>query len=248
MVMNSLKRAMQRIKSVTLGVLWCVSPLVGAAELQPFSAEYTAFKHNKNLGRASLSLVELTDDQFQLTFDSKVSLFLVSDKRHEVSTFSYQNGAITPEKYAFKRTGFGKNRHLNARFDADDKSIEIGDKGTLPWTDEFDNQLYRLDLQLKLDSGQKQYEYNLINYRGEKRHYSLRVLGKEQLSLPYGMLEGLKVKIMRENKKRETFAWFAPSLNYQLVRLQQFKEGKEQGDLQLSAFRTDADSAIASSH
>ena len=37
----------------------------------------------------------------------------------------------------------------------------------------------------------------------------------------------VKVKIIRENAKRETYAWFAPSLNYQLVRLQQFKEGEE---------------------
>jgi hypothetical protein len=44
------------------------------------------------------------------------------------------------------------------------------------------------------------------------------------------------VKLIRDSKKRETFAWFAPSLNYTLVRLQQFKEGDEQGDIKLKSF------------
>ena len=41
-----------------------------------------------------------------------------------------------------------------------------------------------------------------------------------------------------DSNKRETFAWFAPSLNYTLVRLQQFKEGDEQGDIKLKSFET----------
>jgi len=58
------------------------------------------------------------------------------------------------------------------------------------------------------------------------------------LSLPYGNLKTVKVKLIRDSKKRETFAWFAPSLNYTLVRLQQFKEGEEQGDIKLKAYET----------
>ena len=61
-------------------------------------------------------------------------------------------------------------------------------------------------------------------------------MGTEQLTLPYGMLEGIKVEIVRQNSTRETFAWFSPQLNYQLVRLQQFKDDKEQGDIQLKTF------------
>ncbi len=76
--------------------------------------------------------------------------------------------------------------------------------------------------------------------RGELKQYNLVVMSTEQLSLPYGLLEGVKVKIVRPNSSRETYAWFAPSLGYQLVRLKQFKDGEEQGDIQLSAFTTAA--------
>ncbi|MFT4994605.1 MAG: hypothetical protein ACI965_001640, partial [Paraglaciecola sp.] len=33
-----------------------------------------------------------------------------------------------------------------------------------------------------------------------------------------------------------TSAWFSPELNYQLVRLQQFKDGEEQGEIQLKEY------------
>ena len=66
----------------------------------------------------------------------------------------------------------------------------------------------------------------------------MRVLGKETVDLPYGKIEAIKVEIVRESKSRYTLAWFAPDLNYQLVRLQQFKDGDEQGDLRLKAFST----------
>ena len=88
----------------------------------------------------------------------------------------------------------------------------------------------------KIVQGQKEFSYQVINYRGQERDYHLKVMGTEQLTLPYGMLEGIKVEIVRHNSTRETFAWFSPQLNYQLVRLQQFKDDKEQGDIQLKTF------------
>jgi hypothetical protein len=47
----------------------------------------------------------------------------------------------------------------------------------------------------------------------------------------------VKLKINRGSSSRETFAWFSPSLDYALVRLQQFKDGKEQGDIKLKNFQ-----------
>jgi hypothetical protein len=92
-------------------------------------------------------------------------------------------------------------------------------------------------MQRKLAQGQTDFTYQVINYRGDHREYNLKVMGKDQLTVPYGTLEGIKVNIVRKNSSRETFAWFSPQLNYQLVRLQQFKDGKEQGDIQLKSFQ-----------
>ncbi|GAA0852476.1 DUF3108 domain-containing protein [Aliiglaciecola litoralis] len=225
-------------KSFILAVLLIWSGVMQATTLEAFNAQYKAFQYGKELGTASLELESLGRNRYRLSYQSKVSMFFLSDKRKEVSLFSYQDNQIIPFKYTYERTGFGSDKELVAEFDRQKNTIRINNETSLEWQQEFDNQLYRLDIQLQLASDKKSFSYDLINSRGELRHYDMLVIGKEQLNLPYGMLEGIKIKIMRENNKRETYAWFAPSLNYQLVRLQQFKEGEEQGDIQLSSFKS----------
>ena len=231
---------MQRnsVSRCVVGIIFCVlfSTVGHAAQLQQFEAKYKAFQYGKELGQASLKLESLGRNKFRLSYQSKVSVFFLSDKRKETSLFSFEDDKIIPFKYSYERTGFGSDKSLVAEFDGTSRQIDINKKDKLPWNNELDNQLYRLDIQLQLAQNKKEFSYDLVNNRGQLRHYDLLVLGSEQLTLPYGTLEGIKVKMMRENSTRETFAWFAPQLDYQLVRLQQFKDGDEQGDIQLSSF------------
>jgi len=206
-------------------------------ELKEFEAEYKAFQFGKELGQASIKLESLGRKKYRMSYQSKVSIFFLSDKRKEVSLFTYNNGTIIPFKYRYERTGFGSDKEFVAEFNKKNKKILLnGDENSLPWEGQFDNQLYRLDIQSQLANNKKEFEYNIVNTRGELRNYRIIVLGTEQISLPYGNIDGVKVKIARTSSKRETYAWFAPSLGYQLVRLQQFKEGEEQGDIQLSTY------------
>lgn len=240
---NFHKTDMRLIKCLLWGiVLFCLNlgASVHAAELTEFDAHYKAFRFGKELGTANLKLESLGRQRFRLSYQSKVSMFFLSDKRTEVSLFSFNDDNIIPFKYSYERTGFGSDKSLVAQFDRQKNSIKINNESSVQWHDEFDNQLYRLDIQLQLAAGKKELQYNLLNYRGELKQYNLVVMTTEQLSLPYGLLEGVKVKIVRPNSTRETYAWFAPSLGYQLVRLKQFKDGEEQGDIQLSAFTTAA--------
>lgn len=208
-----------------------------ADELVPFNAKFTAFKYGKKLGSATLKLEDLGRDKFKLSFNTKASIFFFTDKRYETSLFSFKDDVITPYRYTYQHDGALKDNSFKAEFNQKTKSILVDGETQVPWQGELDNQIYRLDLQRKIASGETEFEYSLINYRGQIRQYKIIVIGKEQLDLPYGMLEGIKVKIIRESKKRETFAWFSPELGYQLVRFQQFKEGEEQGDIQLSKYK-----------
>ncbi|MCC2615563.1 DUF3108 domain-containing protein [Aestuariibacter halophilus] len=209
-----------------------------ASELVPFRADYTAYRHGSDLGDAYMQLESLGRNRYRLEYQSHVSLFFLSDKRTEVSLFEISDGKIQPYKYHYSREGTGSDKELEARFNKANDQITLDNGETLVWQGALDNQLYRLDLQKQLAAGQTQFEYRMLNYRGQLRDYTLEVVGKEQLELPYGMLEGIKVRIVRDSARRETFAWFAPSLNYQLVRLQQFKDGDEQGDIQLRSYTT----------
>lgn len=209
-----------------------------AATLPTFEAEYTAYRYGKKLGYALLSLQALEQENtYRLEYYSKVSLFFLSDKRSEISMFEYKDNTFTPQDYRFTRSGTGSNKSTNVQFDQATDKILVDKEPAFDWQGQFDNQLYRLDMQRKLAQGQTDFTYQVINYRGDAREYNLKVMGKDQLTLPYGTLEGIKVNIVRKNSSRETFAWFSPQLNYQLVRLQQFKDDKEQGDIQLKSFQ-----------
>ncbi|MFT4652514.1 MAG: hypothetical protein ACJA0G_000333 [Kangiellaceae bacterium] len=204
--------------------------------LKPFSANYVTFRSGNNVGNALLELKPIESNQYELTYQSKVSRFFLTDNRYERTTFLNASGSLIPLHYDYKRTGTGPNKILSVSFDQLNQKIQIDDDDELTWNGELDNQLFRVDFPQKLAQGITSAQYNFINYRGEKRKYSLEVIETNNLSLPYGNITAIKVLIGRESSKRVTYAWFAPSLNFNLVRLQQFKDEKEQGDMQLDSF------------
>lgn len=214
-----------------------VSAQASEEKLQGFEAEYNAYRFGKKLGTANLSLKEADNHQYQLDYSSKVSIFFLSDVRTEHSIFSVKESQLLPKLYQYKRTGTGSTKQTGIEFFVDAKKVKVNNREPIDWSNQLDNQLYRLDTQLKLAAGETHFNYDIINSRGDLRHYDLKVVGKETLDLPYGKVESVKVKIDRSNSSRETIIWFAPELNYQLVKLKQFKDGDEQGEIQLKSFK-----------
>jgi hypothetical protein len=208
-------------------------------QLVGFEAEYIVYRFGRSLGKARLGLRADEGHLYRLDYYSKVSAFFLSDVRSETSFFSFKNNELHPSTYAYSRSGTGSNKSTKIHFDAENSKVTINQAQPIDWLGQLDNQLYRLDVQLKLASGKREFVYDIVNNRGELRHYKLKVVGKEQLDLPFGMIEGIKVKIERNNSSRETIAWFSPQLNYQLVKLKQYKDGDEQGEIRLKYFKSD---------
>ena len=205
--------------------------------LTPYKATYTAYKWDDDVGEASIELSNLGNNQYSLLYTSKVSKFFLSDKRSEHSIFSVNDDTLVPSQYFYNRSGTGPDKELKVTFSQQGGGkIRVENGETFDWNGEFDNQIYRLDLAKQLADGKTSLTYDFVNYRGELRQYGVDVIAEETLSLPYGEIDAVKVKLIRDSKKRETYALFAPSLNYALVRLQQFKEGDEQGDIKLKSF------------
>ncbi|MFT5923755.1 MAG: hypothetical protein ACI9LE_000741 [Paraglaciecola sp.] len=213
--------------------------LAATEQLVGFEAEYIVYRFGRSLGKAKLSLKADKDNLYRLDYYSKVSAFFLSDIRSETSFFSFDSLKLYPYTYAYSRSGTGSDKSTKIQFNAEKSKIIINQAQPIDWTGQLDNQLYRLDVQLKLASGKREFLYDIINNRGEHRHYGLKVVGKEQLDLPFGMIEAIKVKIERNNSSRETIAWFSPQLNYQLVKLKQYKDGDEQGEIQLKYFKSE---------
>lgn len=204
-------------------------------QLQPFKAVYKAFRNGSELGHALMQL-QKQGDHYKLYYESDVSMFFLSDRRTETSLFRFADGDFQQIEYQYVREGTGRDKALNLKFNAETQKITKDDKDVFNWQGEWDNQLYRFDLQRKIKEQASDISYNLINYRGQLKTYGFEIIGEEVLELPFGKLNTIKVRTIRASKKRETFSWFAPDLNYQLVRLQQFKKGNEQGDIRLSEF------------
>lgn len=204
-------------------------------ELKSFVAKYEAYAKGFNVGEAIMSL-DKEGDLYKLYYESDVSLFFYSDKRTETSLFKAEGSQLIPVTYHYTREGTGKEKDLKLSFDSDKKLITKGSGDPINWQGEWDNQLYRFDLQRKLRNQESDIKYNLMNYRGQLKTYGFEVVGEELLELPYGKINAIKVKTIRTNNKRVTWSWFAPDLNYQLVKLQQFKKGKKQGEIELKEF------------
>ncbi len=219
---------------ITLCVILWNSSYALAEPLIPFKAEYVAYKWGDDIGKAELKLEKLSRSQYSLTYSSDVSKFFLSDQRYEHSIFEFKNNQFVPQQYYYSRTGTGSDKKLKLEFvEKPERKIIVNSSSKLTWDSELDNQLYRIDLPRQLAAGKKSLIYNFINYRGELKSYQIDVVGQETLSLPYGELDTIKVEIVRHSSSRETFAWFAPELDYNLVRLQQFKDDDEQGDIKL---------------
>ena len=236
---------MQTTKPFAVGALLAISLSCEAQAdtsaqlpLQPYKATYTAYKWGDDVGEANIELTELGNQQYSMIHPSKVSKFFLSDERSEHSIFFVDDNTVVPSEYYYNRSGTGPDKELKVTFSQQGEGkISVDNGDTFKWNGEFDNQIYRIDLAKQLAKGETSLDYDFVNYRGQLRHYGVQVIDEEVLSLPYGKIEAVKVKLIRDSKKRETFAWFAPSLNYTLVRLQQFKEGDEQGDIKLKSFQ-----------
>ena len=56
------------------------------------------------------------------------------------------------------------------------------------------------------------------------------------ISLPIGNVEAIKVKRLYDNDKRQALAWFAPEMDYMLVRMWKGEKGVEQFEVQMKSF------------
>lgn len=219
-----------------------------SSDINPFDSTFVAYHDGKKVGEAHLSLKHIQDNEFELSYASKVSKFFLSDRRYETTLFEVQDDTLVPTKYRYKREGTGPNKKTLVQFDKDSNMIMVNKEPKFEWNNEIDNQLFRIDLSNRIKQGDTQFQYDFINYSGQKRQYNLSVVSTDSLSLPYGQITAVKVRIDRESKKRVTYAWYAPDLDYTLVRLQQFKEGNEQGDIKLLTFSKESEQVSKNSN
>ena len=107
----------------------------------------------------------------------------------------------------------------------------------ITWEDGVQDAIsYQAQMRLDLLAGKKEFDYPIVDKKGKTRHYKFEIIGTETISLPYGNIETIKAKRLYNNDKRQALAWFAPSMDYLLVRMWKGEKGVAQFDVQLKTY------------
>lgn len=210
--------------------------------ITPFTAEYSILHKSSPVGKGTRSLKALDDGLFEYSYQTNIEWLIFSDEREERSILSVHNHHVTPQEYHYERSGTGRDKSYFWTFDvaenrATDKKNKVSHNINFPKNIQ-DKLSYHLQnrLQLMENPEQKHFVYPVISTSGSIKNYVYQYDGEEELMLPYGNLQTIRLKREVIEKKRITYAWFAPELDYALVKLYQSKSGAEQFEAQLTKF------------
>lgn len=225
------------IVSLMLILLWSNSSV---AQLRPFQAIYTSqWDLGISLsGEAERSLVKNDDGSYRLTTAASAMVASLT----ESSLFEFVDSEIKPHHYTYQRKVLNKTRDVEVAFDWPNQKVKNTAEGSawmmdiVPGT--LDKQSVQLRLQLDIAATQDidgtVYAYQVAD-GGQLKIYQFSADGEDLVETPLGNYKSVKIKRDRgENAERETWIWFAPELNYSIVRIiQKEADGKSyQIDLQ----------------
>ncbi len=211
-----------------------------SAIIPAYRATYTLLHKSDPVGEAIRELSYLDDDKIKYHYETDISWLIFSDKRSETAIVNIENNQIIPLSYNYQREGTGRDKYYQWQYDLAGKTatdLKKDKKISLDFTDGLLDKLsYHLQNRIDLinNSEQKRFVYPVISHKGSIKNYQYLYDGKEELILPYGLVKTIRLKREIIEKKRVTYAWFAPELNYLLVKLYQVKAGAEQFEAQLS--------------
>ena len=213
--------------------------------LKPFTATYSIIHKADLVGTGVRQLKYLADGKAEYSYHSDIKWLIFSDLRQETSVVTLNKNHVTPTQYTYQREGTGRDKSYQWQFDvANSHAKDIGRNKAhnIDFPANIQDKLsYHLQHRLALMSApeQKTFSYPVISTSGNIKDYLYQFDGEEELMLPYGLVKAVRFKREIIEKKRVTYAWFAPELNYLLVKLYQAKSGIEQLEAQLTALQID---------
>jgi hypothetical protein len=208
-----------------------------AAPLKAFTAEFDLFRDDDKVGESVIRLAPLNDNEWQMQAQSSASLYFMTFSDHEQSRLQWREGRPQPLSFDKERQRPGKTETVHQQFDWQ-QQLDSGNRGKKKWSVPLkvgtqDLQSHLLALQLDLRAGKRELHYP-VSKNGRVRDYHYQVTKEEVLDTALGKLPTLRVERIRDaDDSRQTITWFAPSLDYVAVRIQQYEDGELQGDMQI---------------
>lgn len=235
---------------LAVAVSACLLPMVAMAEsadeasassnadsiTQPYHASYVLSRRGTERGEATRLLEKTDDGQWRYYTSTRARMLVLSDRRENETFFDMRNGRVKPLLFDYSREGTGSNQYLRVRFDHDNEQVisEGDDPVEVEWHPELlDPNAVLHQLQIDVAGDDDNWTYPLVDERGNYRDYEFARNGEEQVETPFGTFDAIKVERVRDHDRRRTLFWFAPELNYTLVKMQQIEDGREQLQIQL---------------
>lgn len=210
-----------------------------------FSAKYVILNNDKSVGEATRKLSYLDNGLAKYSYHTDIEWLIFSDVRDETSIVKLDGNKVIPQNFEYVREGTGSDKHYKWRFDIENNiavdEIKKRNKNVEYPENIQDSLSYHLQHRLNLIDNAKQehFVYPVIKTSGTIKNYVYQYDGEEELMLPYGLVKTIRLKREVIEKKRITYAWFAPELNYLLVKLNQTKGDVEQFEAQLKSVAND---------
>jgi len=225
--------------------------------VKPFTAKYSVIHKSDPVGTATRKLKVLENGTIEYSYHNYIEWLIFSDDRQETSILTLNQDKVVPLSYQYKREGTGRDKFYHWSYDSknatahnikEDRTIDVDFSNNLQ-----DKLSYHLQHRINLINSyqaakdnkvaafnkQSTFSYPVISTSGSIKNYIYQYDGEEELILPYGLIKTVKFKREIIEKKRVTYAWFAPELDFLLVKLYQVKGGVEQFEAQLTTLTND---------
>ena len=188
---------------------------------RPFTANYRTRYSGFN-ARGTRNLTR-EGDEWVLDFGADARIVSVT----EVTRFKIANNTVEPQYYRYKRGGlFGANpeevtfdwKAMEAKWEHEELPVKFP-RGAQ------DKLSHQLQLSMDLAAGKTDLIYPVVD-DDEVFERAFIIEGEEILDTPAGQLNTVRVKIKRDNDKRQTWIWFARDWDYLLVKFHQKDESE----------------------
>lgn len=234
-----------RIRIVLVGLLTfaCATGAVAAsaAPLQPFHADYQVLHNGDAIGRATLSLRDVGGGVWE--FDSHTRgtsgmASLLSLDVTEKSTFRWYDGRPQGLSYRYDQATAIKSRTREIDFDWNSRTAIVRDgkkKHTvmlLP--DAMDRSLVTVALMADLQAQTQTMTYHVVHKdKISNERYVQR--GHDNLNLPAGPINAVRIDRDGGSSKRHITSWFAPMRGWLPVKIEQVQRHGDTIVMQLEA-------------
>ncbi|RUO38124.1 hypothetical protein CWE13_00265 [Aliidiomarina shirensis] len=199
---------------------------------QPYKATYDLNRRGRTHGTAERELTVNAAGEWRYQTNTRASILFLSDRRYNDSLFQMNGYYVEPITYEYARRGTGSDQDYRVRFQRAEKTLKTldGEEVTAEWREHLldaNAVLHQLQIDVAIAEAQT-FAYELIDEDGRNESYEFAITGEETMQVRGEAMPVIKVERVRDHNRRQTYFWFAPSLNYTLVGMQQIEEGKEQ--------------------